>query len=169
MCEVVISNCSNNPLHKAISLVGGPRAIQESEHLSLITNRLPQAARGQFVTGLSGRFTQQMWVRHGTHPNPATWERYTFPPDSKWTIRWDYDPAKKSHINVSVSGAHQSVRFAILAASIHNEPDERYAKAVRDLSQVVQWNGHEYKGDARFLANYWANRHDPPPPRWGYF
>lgn len=67
---------------------------------------------GEYVTGVSGKATTHA---QGVATNGKTGAKLTIPitPGDYWEIRWDYDTAKGSHVNVKVGGKGEH-KFAVM-------------------------------------------------------
>ncbi|KAF2738104.1 hypothetical protein EJ04DRAFT_574079 [Polyplosphaeria fusca] len=166
----------SDPLKKALELFDHDMAaIRNSRSVHVLTVKFPQnsSMRGRFVTGLSGILTTNLTV----HPHGDR-ARRTFSPGEPWVVRWDFDEAKGSHVNVSI-GRVNAIKFSFETTSRIQSTNRRYLEAIQQQSQAINFNpadleqrGPRFDRAADFYGARlleWWRRHCGPPPNWNIY
>lgn len=86
-------------------------------------------------------------------------------------MRWDYDPDKKTHVNVKIGSGMDRLEFAFKAetsSTRDRQGDEPYFSAVKQAQQAVNWNKNcRSDTDAIRLVAWWSARFHKP--RWNVY
>lgn len=126
--------------------------------------------RGEFATGLQGCFPPGSSLEVHEHGSGSVVRK--FHGGDRWTIRWDYDPDKGPHVNVSL-GSTNAMRWAMLSnrgSMSASMAEDKFQDIVRDQSRAIGFNRNDppsVKGRyAEDMVIYWADRYFAPPPNW---
>ncbi|KAM5353408.1 hypothetical protein ACJ41O_000058 [Fusarium nematophilum] len=145
-------------LHDALHILGKWEVLGSAQEKKVILSKFPKQPHtetsasgaergfsGEYITGVCGKAATSA---QGVAINGKTGTKITIPiaPGDYWEIRWDYDTAKGSHVNVKVGGKGEH-KFAVMFP-----PDDHkrafgtapgyYFDAIMDQSSTVSF----YKG-----------------------
>ncbi|KAI5456653.1 hypothetical protein BGZ63DRAFT_395955 [Mariannaea sp. PMI_226] len=173
MAEQIIP--SNGLLHDALLILGSSDVVEHAQTKTLILSKFPKknqletweggernwtSFEQNFVTGLSGKATV---AATGSYPHGKGRQQFSIKPGDRWELRWDYDTAKGSHVNVKVG----ENKFAPIypEGSIKRNPNTApgtYFDAIRDQTSFVGYNKGMSQEDldycAKMLSEYYCSK-----------
>lgn len=182
-----------DPLKSALNNLGTSDALDSAT--GLITNRIGDKVLDKngklidlgtahtFVSGLVGKLT----IPQGQSLNVGGTK---FTGDMQWTIRWDYDDTKLTHVNAKF-GKSGEATFAYTFSTGNNDPDNptknNYAdnymrNAVRSLTQMARLDigeshaqsrpvfieGTTFEEATQTIVGAWKNIMEGPCPIAGF-
>jgi hypothetical protein len=126
--------------------------------------------KGEFATGLQGSIPPRKWLDIFDRDNRRVVRR--FHSGERWTIRWDYDPEKGPHVNLSI-GSGDAMRWAFLSNRGYMSAsmlEDKFQDIVRDQSRAIGFHRNDSQTEkgrrAKEMVTYWVNRYFSPPPNW---
>ncbi|RTE79726.1 hypothetical protein BHE90_005758 [Fusarium euwallaceae] len=143
-------------LHEALHILGKLEVLQSAQDKRVILSKFPKQPQteispsgeerewatfsGVFATGVSGKSTTHA---QGTVTDGITGVKSTISiaPGDYWEIRFDYDTAKGSHVNVKVGGKGEHKFAVMLPPEDHRRHFDvaanYYLDAIRDQSATI--------------------------------